>query len=234
MDEDIYFLLKTGLKNLVTHTNELRDLDVFLENIQRYRTLLPEKLQKNLTKTENQLFEKRNGLFEDVKKEFISPGYQKSIYIAKDLIKEQKFYSEYAENGIYSVLKNVIKKRVKNIKKRSKEIAKESKSSDFHEIRLSIKKLRYCIESFKNIYKKQKTEALLKELKSLQDLFGGVQDKELEIMRIREYFHGDSGFSGFLASLIEEESQKERKKSCKKLKKLFSSKEKTDIGKLFE
>lgn len=217
---EVYDLLKTELKILVKHTNNSRDLDVFLENIKIYKLITPYELKGKLHEMEERLKQKQNSQFDEIKKWFESKQHKKNLQIVNDIIKEDKYYLLCDKNDISAIMKKNIKKRIKSIKKRAQIIIKKHDMVEFHKIRLTIKKLRYSIEGFKEFNKNTEIKKMLLKLQELQKLLGDVCDKDIEIKKLKELQEQNPELINFLVLLIEKKMEQKKEHSFKELQKL--------------
>jgi len=75
----------------------------------------------------------------------------------------------------------------RNAARRGKHIDEASPSDDVHALRKRCKELRYLLEVFRPVCDNTAHRALLKELKSLQDILGDFQDGEVQREAVREF-----------------------------------------------
>lgn len=219
MDNDIYDLLKLELKSMVSPTNELRDLDVFLANMDAYKAMLQPRHKKSIVTVENRLKKARGKSFEGVKQFVRSPEYLGMLSVVNDLTKEDKFYSTCSLNPIDKVLKNLVKERYRTIRKAAGKLTKKDDPMAFHKLRLSVKKLRYLIDTFAHLFKPTVHTRVAKRLKSFQTRLGRLQDIHIQT----EHVAGEMKAGDEAAELLLIVLKNERKKS---LKKVFRSIEK--------
>ena len=212
MDKDIYTLLKYELKSMISPTNELRDLDVFLANMDDYRKMLRPKQQKSLTGLESRLKQERNKDFEEVKQFVKSSEYLGMLSVINDLTKEDKFYSTCSQNAIDTVLRNLILKRYEAIRSEAKKLNQKSEPDAFHALRLSVKKQRYLIETFAHLFHPGPYAKVSKRLKSFQTRLGHLQDIHIQTDRIIDGMEKEKGAELLLSVL-----KSERKKCLRKV-----------------
>lgn len=213
MDRDIFGLLKLELKAMISPTNELRDMDVFLENMDAYRAMLQPKYKKNITQVENRLKKAREKSFEGVKQFVKSPEYMAILSVVNDLTKEDKFYNSCSLNPIDKVLAGRIAKRYKAIRNEAKKLTKHDDPKHFHKLRISVKKLRYLVGTFAHLFEPKAHAKVAKRLKSFQTRLGRLQDIHIQIRHVTDDMKAGDEAAKLLLAILDNE----RKKSLKKV-----------------
>lgn len=213
MDRDIYTLLKLELKSMISPTNELRDMDVFLGNIDAYRAMLRPRHKKSLARVETRLKEERWASFDGVKQFVKSAEYLNMLSVINDLTKEEKFYSTCSQNAIGKVLKDLIAKRYGAILKDAGKLNPKSDPLKFHKLRISVKKLRYLIDTFAHLFEPKPRAKLSEKLKSFQTRLGRLHDIHIQMDNIAGSMKEKDEAAELLLAIL----RNERKKALKKV-----------------
>ncbi|WIM89336.1 CHAD domain-containing protein [Candidatus Mycobacterium wuenschmannii] len=97
--------------------------------------------------------------------------------------------SANAEGGptVAGLARRRLRQAYRNAARRGKRISEDSPSDDVHALRKRCKELRYLLEVFKPVCDSTPHRALLKELKSLQDILGDFQDGEVQREAVHEF-----------------------------------------------
>jgi len=122
MEEKRKFTLEKILKSLQKETNEMRDIDVFLECIEAY----------------NAFEAKYTQAFKD-----------EMIARLQAIQNDEKLCLPKSEEKIYKYIKEILTKRLKKIAKTSKKLSLDAPNERFHKLRLHYKKLRYNADAIK-------------------------------------------------------------------------------------
>lgn len=175
------------LKNLQKDTNDLRDTDVFIECIETYKAkVLPEclnvchliekKLLKERKKSILALYSKQN-----------SARREHLFHELFTLLEDEKLYRKSAEKNVEKPIEKIIKKRLKKIEKLSKNLSLESENSQFHILRLHYKKIRYTTDCTCFGEKEDALKVFSQSFKVIQTSLGEVQDKNVQLERLRHH-----------------------------------------------
>ena len=213
MEKERKKILDEKLKILQKQTNELRDIDVFLESLNSYKP------------TDDAL---SYAAFEHIKKKL---EHEKSecLRLAK-MHFDEKLCLPIAEGKLLVHVHDILHKRLRKIIKLSKKLSLETPNERFHKLRLHYKKLRYTADALN-------LASFAKSFKPLQSAFGHVQDKNSQIERIKRYNTEHSSFLKDIIAQLEarllldkqaciELSSKEKMENIQeKLEKIFTCKE---------
>lgn len=234
MDHDIYTLLKEELRQMVIPTNTLRDMDVFLENMENYKGMVLPGDREAIARIEARLSLERNENFEEVKRFVKSSEYVNMLSVITDLTQTEKFYSSCSRNDIRTVLKKNMHARLERINKKGAKLDKKSDPRRFHAQRIAVKKLRYMLETFSHLFPPQEYRSVIKTVKSLQETLGRYQDLSIQTSRLLQGFEESDTTAAVILGVLQDEQKKIRKKSLKKLQKLSDSPFQKAFKKLFD
>ena len=75
-------------------------------------------------------------------------------------------------------------KAFKRVKRRGRDLGEDPEALPLHQLRIAAKKLRYLFEFFRSLDRGGETEARIKDLKTLQDVLGELNDLEFQQTRL--------------------------------------------------
>jgi CHAD domain-containing protein len=156
---------KKLLQQLIKPTSLLRDIDLFLLEIEH---LLIQPHTKQFLRDEFLAVQNRE------KEIILAQSYRKKLEGLQTYIQAFEHSSwEMSDLGIYAVLSDFQKKLLKKFLK----IGNETPALELHELRKEFKKLRYSLDCYNEQCKIEGREIeSFFNLKTLQDLFGVIQD----------------------------------------------------------
>lgn len=179
-------------KFLAQKTCSLRDLDVYLNFLNKYKY----SSQDNQVKVQNDLLDYINENKIRETQELLK--YLSSVkYIklkedwAKILDKPTGKNSRLkcANIPIESVLKKGIIKQYQKMLQQGSKIDKSAPYQKYHDLRKTCKKLRYLLEYFSDLHSKKKIKPLIKALKNTQDILGELQDYRIQIELLNNFMN---------------------------------------------
>ncbi len=185
LDENIYRKMSSALKKIAVQTNKKRDLDVLISSLKKLKNA------DNLSDFIYFLEIKQREEDVKIKNLIESVQLQETLFDMELLLKDETdFYTtklanlpthQYARKKI----KYLIKKMTKNLNK----LNKKTSLGDFHSIRIQIKKIRYLVDIFDNIYKKDTTKKINKKFKKYQTIFGKLNDLHNQKKIVNDAIH---------------------------------------------
>ncbi len=224
-------------------TNELRDMDVYLQMQNDYMNMLPGSLSEGLESFFRITRQKREA------EASLLSDYLKSRKATKVLEKWKAFFSAALEDKASSDSLFVKDSSSKSISRHYRKLLKESETldehsadQDFHRIRIRCKKLRYCLEFFGAFYPAELSD-VLRRLKVLQDSLGRLNDcsvhADLTIRLLEKMNHSSpewvlsAAAAGGLVTGLAAEKERLKSEAVKALSKLTRKKQRKLFQKLF-
>jgi len=148
----------------------------------------------------------------------------------------QDHFNTVSDDGKTTIKKladKVIYGRFLKIQKQIRVLERKPGSPEekLHALRISYKKLRYLLETFRSLYREKKIHKLIKEMKKIQNVLGDFHDSCQQEILLKKVLQDEKNetvrafIAGFFLSDLKEYQNKEIKKIKKKLKK-FLKKEK--------
>lgn len=198
---------KQRLRELFAETNDKRDIDVYLERMPFYRSLLDDAMQDGLDQLEKYLRSKEYLLQESM---FI---FMESDALTSEIADlsgfchgdDEQDLTSQASAPIILISRRVIKKLVAVIIEDGKRISLESASSHYHALRIQFKKLRYLIEFTRPLYDPDVYIMVITQIKEIQDILGEHQDLEAQRLHLNTF------------ALVPQLDQKKTRKAIKAL-----------------
>jgi len=94
-----------------------------------------------------------------------------------------------ADRPIGELASRKILKAYRRLTKRGRGLGDTSPAEALHRLRIEAKKLRYLLEFFRSLYDEKEVGRLIKGLKELQDILGGINDLHVQKERLVEFAH---------------------------------------------
>lgn len=198
MEEKRKFTLEKILKSLQKETNEMRDIDVFLECIETYKNMVESSCLGELESLETTLKAEKEEAYNAFEAKYTQAFKDEMIARLQAIQNDEKLCLPKSEEKIYKYIKEILTKRLKKIAKISKKLSLDAPNERFHKLRLHYKKLRYNADAVK-------LTQFSKSFKPLQNAFGKVQDKNTQIERIKRYNTSHSSCLESIIALLEQE-----------------------------
>ncbi len=160
-------------------SNELRDLDVYLLNQEKYKAMLPPVLQDDLAPLFEYLAGQRTASFKKLNRGIQSQQYKKILQNWEAFLNDELSEDSQGPAAAFPVIRLASKRIFKlyiEVVKSGRRILEDSEDEKLHKLRIKCKKLRYMIQFFTNLYPSEKINTLIKQLKKLQDMLGDFND----------------------------------------------------------
>ena len=176
----------TEFKWLGTVTGPCRDLDVLLMEMEEYHDELPE-LADALKPLLRTIQDAREEAYREVcaglrSRRFASLVTDWEAYVASETPPDRR--PDNAGVPIRETASGRILKAYRRMLKRGGNLGDDPPAEALHQLRIDAKKLRYLLEFFRNLYPKKEIDRLVRELKALQDVLGGLNDMEVQQDRL--------------------------------------------------
>jgi CHAD domain-containing protein len=171
-----------GFKRLGRLTNRLRDLDVYLLDRARYEGMLPETLRPGLEPMFEKLGRERAREHARVVAAFDGGGPAEQLGRWRAFLESapERSRGDNAGQPVAGLASRWIRKRHARLLARGRAIDDSSGDDALHALRIEGKKLRYLLEFFSSLYDRERVEALIRQLKKLQDNLGEFNDLSVQ------------------------------------------------------
>jgi CHAD domain-containing protein len=160
-------------------SNELRDLDVYLLNEDKYKAMLPPILRDDIDPLFDYLRKKRSKALHKVIRGLKTKKYAKIMQDWEAFLKKGRQNSASASNAEVSAIDLACKriyKKYRSVVKVGSQILENTEDEMLHVLRIHCKKLRYLMEFFSSLFPRKKMNTLIAQLKKLQDNLGDFND----------------------------------------------------------
>jgi CHAD domain-containing protein len=171
-------------------TGPARDLDVYLEDLDALRDLLPEDMRSDLDPLVPVLAHSRLVARADMTRALRSVRtahvFEDWDRLLESLVERSQADRPAATRPLGTVAGKRVRKVYKRIVAMGRAIDRSSPAADYHELRKKGKELRYLLELFAvKLFAEEAVTPLVKSLKALQDVLGRHQDREVQIAMLR-------------------------------------------------
>jgi CHAD domain-containing protein len=171
-------------------TGAARDLDVYLEDLDALRGLLPDEMRPDLDPLVPVLAHSRLAARADMTRSLRSTRaanlFEDWDRLLESLVERPTTDRPAAARPVGKIAGKRIRKVYKRIVRMGRTIDDSSPAHDYHELRKKGKELRYLLELFAvRLFDEQAVAPFVKSLKGLQDVLGRHQDREVQIAMLR-------------------------------------------------
>ncbi len=187
--DDVRDRFRADFAVLQKSTNQLRDLDVYLLNKEKYQQMLPEHLRPGLQPLFNQLQSERAAEHKYMLKTFDDKSYGHLVQQWDSFLKSISALpnSKNSTERVIDIARKFIFKAYHNVIEIGSQIKDDSPSSALHQLRIACKKLRYLLEFFASLFPEEEISLLVSQLKKLQDNLGDYNDLLVQQRSLKKY-----------------------------------------------
>lgn len=180
---------KRRLAELMRETGAKRDLDVYLGQIETYRSLLESRYHEGIGRLEAYLrsrYEAQERALLDVLR---SDAFVEEVAQLKRFCRDDgpEGLDEKANAPVVFAVKKALKKRYQRVLKKGAAIDAESPAHLYHALRIEVKKLRYLMEFFAALFEPDAYGRMLKRVKKIQSVLGDHQDLEVQRAHLKAF-----------------------------------------------
>jgi CHAD domain-containing protein len=170
-------------RRLSEQSNRLRDLDVYLSSESAYQAMLPDGLRDSLAPFFTGLQVQREQAWQEVADYLDSAAYAHILNEWEAFLNEPEVNDSAVPNGAYPIIalaRQRIHKRYRQIIKEGQQLVEEAPDELLHALRLDCKKLRYLLEFFASLFPQEQIDALIGQMKGLQNALGDFNDLSVQ------------------------------------------------------
>ncbi|MCQ1060662.1 CHAD domain-containing protein [Photobacterium sp. DNB23_23_1] len=181
-------ILKDCLRQLMQHTNLVRDLDVFLINMEQYFSLLEHQHHKGLTRFFDDIQSQRRKALKFLKGWLKSSEYNstcKQVLTQLENMRNNPTVEGQLESN--STAHSFLWRQFKQIESQCHNIDANSDDTIIHQLRIDCKKFRYLLEYFTPVLPIKETKLQVAQLKILQDRLGSFNDSSVQLDFFKHY-----------------------------------------------
>lgn len=181
---------KTNFRALGWKSNELRDLDIYLQRREQYTEMLPPALRPGLGLLFDMITRERKEALTVFTEELTSDSYRRLIASWEEFLNSPEEAAKDLPEAaalVTGLAKTRIRKRYKKAVKLGKSIDESSSDREIHTLRIECKKLRYYLEFFESLFPSDEIKEVIGHLKRLQDNLGDYNDMHVQQERLKGY-----------------------------------------------
>jgi CHAD domain-containing protein len=172
-------------------TGPCRDLDVFLLELSELGDSLHPEAAAALAPFADAMRHERREAREELVSSLRSRRCARALRSWSELCEEASTPETPAgERAIGAVADRRIRRAYDRVVRRGSSLGPSPPPEPLHRVRIAAKKLRYLLELFRSLYVTADVDALVSELKRLQDVLGGVQDTVVQLGRLEATAEG--------------------------------------------
>ncbi len=171
-------------------TGALRDLDVYLLQMDQHRAALPAEVAKDLDPLAVYLRRHRAAELRTVKATLASRRYRRLKRNWRNYLESappDPDRSPYAHLPVVEVASRRIWRAYRKVTEQGAGIVDDSPAESLHMLRIECKKLRYLLEFFHSIFPAREIQPTIKSLKQLQDNLGTFNDLEVQQATLKRF-----------------------------------------------
>lgn len=212
-------LFKERFRELGGLTGMARDMDVYLENLGGYRSILPEWLKDGLGELEIHFRKVRSREYMKLSKYLSSGGFESLRAEWTAFIKDGANMGPKGAKSVLPAAKKAIRTVFAEIDRQASVLTHESHSDDVHAIRISFKKIRYLMEFYSSLFDREKISPMLKDMKVLQDSLGDHNDLHVQQLMLESLIESGKWSTltatacGFLSAVLAGRQAAERERA---------------------
>jgi CHAD domain-containing protein len=177
---------RNEISDIMKGTNQLRDLDVQIEDLNTYVPSIPEEYKRAFQTIIERSKEARRREYIQVTQFLQSSEYTSRIETVRGEIENAASLppTELSVLPIKRVVSSILQAHYRKIKKKIKKLTGHEDYSLIHKVRIEGKKLRYLCEFFSSLYPESSIKPVIKQLKLVQTALGDYND----VCTQREFF----------------------------------------------
>lgn len=200
-------------------TGMARDMDVYLDKMPVYDSMLPEWLKGGMSELANHFAQTRTEEYRKLGAYISSGEFDKLAADWTAFIGNKKNVTKKGRKDVLPEAKRAIWQAFREIEKQASVLDEDSHSDLVHEIRISFKKIRYLLEFYSSLFDKEKISPMLKDMKVLQDSLGDHNDYHVQQLTLESLIESGKWSSktasacGYLTAVLAEMQAAERKRA---------------------
>lgn len=179
------------LRWLGSLTNPCRDLDVYLLEMEAFRSMIGDSAG-SLAPLQRVIEKARRDAFREVRAGLRSARFRRLLDSWQAFLEDPVPDGEPPPNASRPVIElssQKISKAFRRMRRHGMSLGEDAPLEALHRLRIYGKKLRYLLEFFRSLYQETEIEPLVEELKVLQDILGGINDVRVQQRRLLEFAH---------------------------------------------
>ncbi len=218
--------LRKSLSRLARSTNDLRDLDVYLEHRQEYRNLLGDPLAGDLAPLFDHAARARDAAQREVVTLTRSAAYRKALERWRVCVEDEESGLRPGRHGSKPLTRVVgarVARKCRAVLEQGYAIPDDAAPDALHSLRIECKQLRYLTEILAEL--SPEVRDVTQRLKKLQDALGRIQDLTVHESRTQDFARAlsETGADAALPAVdaLVSRMRAERDRECARVRGLF-------------
>ena len=177
-------------------TGECRDLDVWLLDLSARRDALTDSEAAAFSPFVSEVRAARDRTHAKVVLGLTSPRFRRLLESWEAFLSKQAAAAEPprdAETPVKTLADARIPRAYRRVLRRGRDLGDESPPEALHRLRITAKKLRYLLEFFRSLYPAEHVDPRITELKSLQNVLGELNDRQIQSAHLAVFTRGLEG-----------------------------------------
>lgn len=191
---------------LSTLTNPVRDIDVFLVQLEDYQAVFDASDWQQLQSLRDYLLLSRAEAQDELNEELKSSRYRESIKQLREHLKHAvNDTADDSEKPVNSVADELLREINQQTLKQGKALTRSSDAEALHDLRKTFKQLRYLMDFFSSLYPMVELRALTQSMADIQDDLGVLNDRYFQMAMVQAFIEQskDEGAISIADQLIE-------------------------------
>ncbi len=197
-------------------TNEIRDNDVFLKNLQKYHKGTTKKEKKVLRRLDHMLSTKKEEEYEYLRYFLSSSILTSYIDMLRSAINDKDIFRTKAQIDLKTAREKLFSTKIEKFLEDARSVKLSSKAKIFHKLRIKSKSLRYVGQFLGFADDDKINDKFMKRIKKIQTILGEHQDIFVEQKEVKELFK-----KGKITVKVMKKMRKEMQKEVIKKRKQF-------------
>jgi len=175
---------------LSTLTNPVRDIDVFLVQLEDYQAVFDASDWQQLQSLRDYLLQSRIEAQDELNKELKSSRYRQSIKQLREHLKHAVSDDDTTDDSkkpVSRVADELLREINQQTLKQGKALTRNSEAEALHDLRKTFKQLRYLMDFFSSLYPMVELRALTQSMADIQDDLGVFNDRHFQMAMVQAF-----------------------------------------------
>lgn len=190
IDPWIYRDFKQRFKKIMQKTNNQRDIDVYLDEEDYFRSLVPPEYFEDLHSFFLHLKKGRKNELRKIRRHFNTKFFRETFMQWNDLISSENgplLISEKAKMPVKEYASGKLKKLIKRLANQAQKIMDHEIPETVHDCRILCKQIRYISEIFAPLFSEGELKYFIAVIKKFQEFLGAYNDAHMQKAMISRY-----------------------------------------------
>ncbi|MFT7879009.1 MAG: CHAD domain-containing protein [Sulfurimonas sp.] len=212
---------KRLLADLMEQTNDKRDNDVLLSDIDAFAKKVSSKNKKSLDQWKKSLQKKEKNLEKTLLLFMNGDQLSAELIALREHFNTETIYHVSARQPLILVAITIIDQKIREIIAQGKELTAQSQKKAYHKLRIEFKKLRYLLELLSPVIPQKKLDKVLSHLKKVQTILGEINDLQIQKNELKSLCEHCKGKKKKSLERLKKQMKHREKKRIKAFQKVF-------------